>query len=431
MNRALLLGWAKISGGNIASGLLRLAALAIATRALGVSGFGIIVLIDAYVRVIDGLVNFQSVHVMTRFLTEAQHDGHIHRFRGLVKAGLLVDGATALLSFVVGIALLLAVGPTLGISPEWVPLAMLYCVVLLTRLLGVAEATFRCFDRYWAIGLRETISGITMVLGSLLAWWLQGGVTAFVLIWMFSEILANILFVGWLIVVLRLEGVGAVHDAAAGSAVSESRGFWPLLLQTNLTFGIRTLTQHGDLLITGALLGPIPAGLLRAAKNTAALLSLVGRPLQQVASAHITRLWSEGNAHALLQYTRNICIAAGGAGAAVAIIFIPYGHVPLAILFGEEFTGAARALAVLAAANAVYLAGVTLLPTMLTLGEGRQFLTGVLWGTAIFAIVMIASIDIAGIVGIALAHVAFNAVWALHNWRHVLIRIANRDQLSQ
>ena len=422
MIRLLLVGWAKIACGNAASGLFRLLAFAIAAWSLEVTALGVIALIEAYVRVVDGLLNFQSVNVMTKFLTEAEHKADHKRFAALVKAGLLVDGATAIATCLFALALLPMVGTLVGIPSTWTELAMLYCLVIATRVLGTPESVFRCFDRYWAIGLRETISGAIAVSCSLHAWWTQAGPETFLLIWMASEAIANVLFIAWSSVVLRQRGITNISGAKAAEAIRLSPGFWPMLWQTNLTFGIRVLSQQGDLLLAGAMLGPAAPGLLRAAKNIASLLSLLGRPLQQVASARIVRLWADGNTDVFLAYTRNICAAAGAAGIAMTAVFAVVGHVALELLFGPEFVEAHHVLAILMLAQAVYLAGVTLLPTMVAMELNAQFFNGIVLGTATYAMVLAIGVAPLGIIGIGLAHVAFNVVWAVYCWQKVIGR---------
>ena len=420
MNRALLTNWAKIASGNFAAGLFRLLGLVIAARTLDVATLGVIVLIEAYVRVVDGLLNFQSVNVMTRFLAELDPVDDEDRFRGLVKAGFAVDVVTAAATCLLAVATLPWIGPAVGIPSDAVGLGVVFSLVILTRILGTPEAVLRCFDKYWAVGHREAVSGLFMVLASLVAWHQQAGAGAFLMIWLGAESAANLLFLVGVFAAMRQRGITSVWSGNARQAIRESPGFWTMLWQTNVTFGVRILSQYGDLLLVGAVLGQTSASLLRAAKNIASVVSMFGRPLQQVASAPIARLWSRGEARALLAYTRKICLVAGTAGLLIAVAFAVLGDLPLHHLFGASFVAAETTLAILVLANAVYLCGVTLLPTMLTLGLSTAFLYGTIWGTLAYAMVLAVSIVPLGNPGVALAHVVSNVVWAVYSWRRVI-----------
>lgn len=420
MFRLLIVGWAKIASGNVAAGLLRFVGIAIAARALSLDVFGILVQIEAYVRVIDGLLNFQSVNVLTRYLVEADRDGDKNRFAGFVKAGILVDAGTALFSCSLAVALLPFLYDWLSVPSEWLIWAILFCLVIITRLLGTTEAILRCFDRYGSIASRELIISIILVAGSLLAWAADAGGEVFLMVWMMAEVIANIVFIGLSLRVLRQHGIDHVVSANARKAMRSAPSFWSQLWHTNITYGVRIVSQQGDLIIAGMVLGPAAAALLRAAKVTTALLSQVGRPLQQVASAQITRLWAGGDGHGLIAYTVKICGWSAAAGVVAAAAFWVIGDLPLSIAFGEAYADARVIVAILALAMAVYLGGITLLPTMVTLGlSDRFFLAGVI-GTVGFVIVLGFGIQSFGNLAIAWAHVAFNVLWLLYGWHHIV-----------
>ena len=271
--------WSKLVSGNAANGVLQLAIFAIAAQALELAALGILILIQAYARVVDGVFNFQSVNVLTRFLAEAQEAGDEEKQRGLVKAGLVIDFGTAILAVVAAIIGLPLVAPIIGIEANWVPLAMVYCLVIATRAFGAIEASLRCFDRFGAIGLRPVVASLAILVGSLVAWATGSSAEAFLWAWLLGEAIANIVFLIWAIFSLRADGVGDIGSANAGAAIASSEGFWPILWQTNATFGIRMLSQEGDVIVAGAVLGPAAAGLLRAAKNLANLVGQLGQVL--------------------------------------------------------------------------------------------------------------------------------------------------------
>src|SRR3546814_15283587 len=58
--RTRLVNIAHLMSGNLASGLISLAAIALTARALGPASYGILALAIAYVRVVERLVTFQS-----------------------------------------------------------------------------------------------------------------------------------------------------------------------------------------------------------------------------------------------------------------------------------------------------------------------------------------------------------------------------------
>ena len=211
--------WSKLVGGNAANGVLQLAIFAIAAQALDLVALGILILIQAYVRVVDGLLNFQSVNVLTRFLAEAQEAGDGARLRGLVKAGLAVDFGTAFLATIIAVIGLPLIGPLIGIEGNWLWLAAAYCCVIATRAFGAVEAGLRCFDRFGAISLRPVTSSLVVLAGSLAAWAQGAGAETFLLIWLAGEAFANLAYLGWSLVIMRGEGLTGLRTADARGAI--------------------------------------------------------------------------------------------------------------------------------------------------------------------------------------------------------------------
>ncbi len=416
IDRSLLVGWSKLVSGNVAAGVLRLIGFVIAAQALDIAALGVIVLIEAYVRFVDGVFNFQSVNVLTRFLAEAKHQKDSLRFSGFVKAGFVIDGVTACVACAIAVASLPLVGPHVGVSGEWIGLAMAYALVILTRILGVTEAVLRCFDKFWAIGLRGTISAFLVVAGSLVAWSMNAGAAAFLAVWMIAEVIANVIFAAWTVAVLRRNGAADIWRADARKEIRAAPGFWSMLWQTNATFGVRLFSQEGDVLIAGALLGPAAAALLRAAKNLASMLGQLGRPLQQVASAPIAILWAEKNYRRILSYSGELSLYAVLGGGVITLFFVVFAKPTLSILFGADFVAASAVLVLLLFARSIYLSGVALLPTMITLEISDRFLLSVIIATAMFYIAIATLIGPLGLVGIGVAHVVFDAVWAATGW---------------
>ena len=424
MIRALIAGWSRIATGNTAAALLRLLGLAIAARALELPELGIIVLIEAYVRLVDGFLNTQSsVNVLTKFLAEIDPQRDTDRFRGMVKAGFLIDLATAVFCCVLAVILLPVVTVWSGIPADWYGPAMLFCTIILTRILGTAEAVLRCFDRFWAIGLRDATAGGIIVLLSLVAWHRELGPVWFLAIWFAGEAIANFLYLGWAVRVLHHRGVRQIWRGDARREVRASAGFWPMLLQTALIYGIRTLSQNGDVLIAGAVVGSAGAGLLRTAKSLAGFISFFMHPVRQVASVPIARLWAANKIDELLAYSKKICLAAAAIGTVATAIFAVAGGLVLQYGFGPEFVPARLAAVLLMVSNTLYFSGLILIPLMLSIGESARSLYGILLGTLAFAIVVALSVWSWGIAGIALGQVAFNAVWLAYCWRAVVARL--------
>lgn len=404
-------------------GALQFAAIVVIGRALGAEGLGLIALVMAYLAVVDGLLNFQSVHVLTRCLAEAQAAGEHDRFLGLVRAGFAVDVATACLAAGAAALGLWSGAGLLGLPADWTPMALAAVPIILTRILGTAEAVLRCHDRFGLIGMRGVLGGGLTLTGAATAWAAGAGAGAFLVVILVAEAVANLAMLVAAAAVLRRAMPAGTEAQGMRAAIRSVPGFWRMMWQTNLTFGIRLLSQDGDMLIAGAVLGPQAVGLLRAVKSMTALVTQLGRPIQQVAAAPLARLWAAGDGPGFLRLTLRLSGLAGLAGLGATTILWAIGPTMLDLTYGAEYLAAAPVLTIMMVARSAYLGGVTLLPTMLTLDLDGRFLQIVLMGTAAYFAAMLALISPLGLIGVALSHVAFEVVWAGSGWACVLRRL--------
>src|SRR3546814_17742117 len=79
--RTRLVNIAHLMSGNLASGLISLAAIALTARALGPASYGILALAIAYVRVVERLVTFQSWQPLIKYgaeVTDPEQIGRAH-----------------------------------------------------------------------------------------------------------------------------------------------------------------------------------------------------------------------------------------------------------------------------------------------------------------------------------------------------------------
>ena len=72
-------------GGDTVSAVLGVLTFAITARALGAEKLGMLVLIDAYVRIVDKLVNFQSWQFMIKYGSDTLSAKDSSGFKAIVK----------------------------------------------------------------------------------------------------------------------------------------------------------------------------------------------------------------------------------------------------------------------------------------------------------------------------------------------------------
>lgn len=427
LNRTFLSGWSKLVGSNAATAVMQLAAFAIAARALDLTVLGVIIIIHAYVRVIDRLFNFQSVSVLTRYLSELDEAGFSQKFAGFVKAGFLVDGISAVGATLIAISALPFVAPLIGIPQDWLFEALLFCLLISTRIFGVTEAVLRSFESFWSIGMRETLQSCIRLLAVCVAFLLNADGKVFLWIWFCSELIANLSFIFWTKICLKRHNISGVMRSNARETLRGAPDFWPLLWRSNVASAIRMLSQDADVLVAGALLGAAASSLLRVAKNVANVLSQMGYPLTQVSSARISRLMFRREYREAIAFSAKIAGLSALVGMLISVVMVFAAEPVLNLAFGAEFRAAAFVTVILFFARSIYLGGVTQVPTMLALDIGGYILRPVVLGTLAFGVVLALTIGPLGLLGVGIAHIVFEAVWVLSGWWIIMRRMRRID----
>src|SRR5258705_4619640 len=88
----------RLLGGKAAAGVISLAYIAIATRALGPADYGVLVLVHGYAMVIGGLVAFPGWHAIVRYGAQAVTTGDTPRLAGLLRFAGLGGGSAGLVA---------------------------------------------------------------------------------------------------------------------------------------------------------------------------------------------------------------------------------------------------------------------------------------------------------------------------------------------
>src|SRR3546814_612942 len=124
--RLRLVNIGHLLSGNLVSGLVSFAAIALTARAVGPDSYGILALAITYARAIERLVTFQSWQPLIKYGAEVNTPEHHDDFKRLLKFGLLLDAVGALAAWLVAITVAFAASPLLGWDSRVTTLIMVY-----------------------------------------------------------------------------------------------------------------------------------------------------------------------------------------------------------------------------------------------------------------------------------------------------------------
>ena len=346
------IGW--LLSGRGVNAVLSLVYLALATRTLGLDGFGYFALIVALGQTVTGLANFQTWQFVVRW--GAGEDGPAEATGFAIALDLL----SIVLGTVLAAALCWSAQFWLPLPPDLLWLAFGFCMVSLLAIRTTPTGLLRPRFEYGRATAAEAVQPVIRALGAILAAIFMPTVTGFIFAWAAAEVCvaAALWFAAG-----RTERIG-FSQISLFRLPREHAGAWKFVWSTNLTGSLNVGSKQVLILLVGAIGGEAFAGGFRVASQLGqALVSLA----QTVSKAIYPELvHARDNAHEMARRMANIALV-GGALAVLVAIFL--GRPGLVLIAGPEFRVVYWAMVILAIAGAIELVGASLESLLVSAGR--------------------------------------------------------------
>ncbi|OBX19210.1 hypothetical protein A9995_08760 [Erythrobacter sp. QSSC1-22B] len=352
------IGW--LLGGRGVNAVLSLVYLALATRTLGLDGFGYFALVVALGQTVTGLANFQTWQFVVRWGSGGDGPGEATGF------AIALDMVSVALGAVLAAGLVWSAQFWLPLPDDLMWVAFGYCLISLLSIRTTPLGLLRLRFAYGAATAAEAVQPVIRALGAVLAVFFMPTVLGFVLAWAAAEVA----------VAATLWVVAGLRERIDLSQISLTRiprahpGAWRFVWATNMSGSLNVGGKQVLILLVGAIGGEAFAGGFRVA-------SQLGQALVQLAQAVSKAIYPElvqaaDAAHDMARRMANIALIGGVLAVAVALLF---GRQGLVLIAGPEFGVVYWAMVILAIAGAIELVGASLESLLVSAGRaGTAFL---------------------------------------------------------
>jgi O-antigen/teichoic acid export membrane protein len=357
--------------GDTISAVLGVLTFAITARALGTEKLGMLVLIDAYVRIVDKLVNFQSWQFIIKYGSDALTAKDTSGFKALIKLGTLVDSLTAMIGCAVSVGLVGLVAHWQNWSPEMTRLAMIYSMIVLFDIAGVPTGILRIFDKFKSFSIQKSVTSGIKFVGVVIAWALRCDLSGFLWVWMLTEIVdyVSLTVMAW--VELHRRGFRNIWSEPLLGITKRFPGVWNFLISTNLTGSVKVGFREFDILVVGKLLGFADVSLYKLAKKLCAALDRLTNPLFQSLYPELTKLWAKKDYKDFRFVVKRMTYIMGGLSVLTWIVFVIWGREIIFITTGKEFISAYSVTVWYMLANGIAVTSLPLAPMLLAMGQAH------------------------------------------------------------
>jgi len=367
------LGW--LLAGKGVLGFLSLFYLAIATRSLGVVGFGRFALIIGAAQALAGLVTFQTWQVVVKYGMVPMEAGDEAALSRLYRAGALLDAGSALLGTALAAAILAVWGEAFGIGPTLSRATLIFVVVQLLTIRSTPLGILRLRDEFRLSAVADSVTPAARFVGTVLVALIHPTVQGFLAAWALAELLTAATY--WIMVartgdLALIRRGGAAGEGRGGGGLAMLRGEPGLIrfaLSTNASATLGLSAKQVPLLLVGAALGPAAAGTFRLASQIAQALAKLSQLVSRAAFPELVRSVREARAAALRRMMARMLAASTAAGALILGVVALCGDDVLRLVGGPGYVSAYPVLMWMAVAGCLELATVGL-ETVMT-AQGR------------------------------------------------------------
>ena len=373
--RRVFANLAHLLGGKAAAGLISLVYLVIATRTLGATAYGVLILVNAYVVLVGSLVAFSGYHGVVRFGGLALAAGDPAALARLVRFTALVEIGFGLLAMTLAALLIPVVGPHLGWPPAAMRLALPYSLAVVATVRATPQGLLQLARRFDLLGLHQTISPLVRLVGAVLVWRTGGGLGGFIAAWLVAAIVEGLSMWGLALVAWRRLVPGEPLTGAWRGAIADHPGLVRFCIANNADLSLRELAPNLAPLTVGWLLGPAAAGLFALAQRASTILQQPAVLLAQASYAVLADLAVGRDFRALARTVwRSAAVAAAIAAPIVAALAV-FGGRALTLVGGRSFAGGTTLLTLVALSRLAGLAAAPVVAGLTGLGLPQRSVT--------------------------------------------------------
>ena len=373
--RRIMANLGLLLGGKVGAGAISLIYLVIAARTLGARDYGVLVLIHAYVTLVGGIIAFSGFHGLVRYGSIALEAGDHGRLLRLTRFMTLVELGFGLAAIIVAALAVPLVGPHLGWSPAAMQFALPYSLAVLATVRSTPQGLLQLAGRFDLIGAHNLVAPLVRVGGSVLVWWLGGGLIGFLAVWLVAAVAegASMWAFGlWALARMKLDQ--PLLGSARG-AVADNPQLVSFIATTNLDLTLAELARKLAPLAVGWVLGPRAAGIFALAQRASVVLEQPATLIGQASYPVMARQLAEGDRAGFRQSVWHSAALAMLAAAPVVVLLGLFGRSLLDLIGGGSFEGGAKLLLLLALARAVGIGAPSLSAGLIAMGRPQRSIT--------------------------------------------------------
>ena len=398
-------------GGKTAAGIFSAVQTIILARMLGISDYGLLVVIIACVDILNQFFDFRVWETATKYIGNFWTKGEREKTLCMIKFSYIVDISSGILAFAIAIITAKVASKYVIHSPEVYYLIYIYAFSLLIDTANsTSEAILRVFDKFKNIAFISSFSNcFRLALVSILLFYSDLGIKGVLFAYVVSSFLGFAIRLWAISKTLSQNGLQGWWNSDLGLIKDQWKGIAWFLGNTSLS---ATISMAGDnylgALTLGYFSGKEAVAYYKIAKSPVKIMGRITAPLYEAIYPELVRI-SSLNAlkdfKKLLKFsTKNLTKFI----VPIAIIALIFADQIINIIFGKEYVPASNALRIVTLAVVINKLTFWVNPVLLAFGRPGLRTILAITSTTIYVVLLFILVPKFSYIGAAFAFLGFS-----------------------
>ena len=183
--------------GDAVASIINLIITIVLIRLIGTETFGVLVLAQSYMNIMDVLINIQSWRSVIQYGKKVLIDNNIERFYSYVKLGCVMDVATAIVCCIVAIVIAPVLGNIFGWSNELIMCCQILSITIISHFAGTPTAILRLLDKYKLVAVDKFLAAFFKIAGIIIVFIFFNKMDLIIATWIFTiaDFVGNVILV--------------------------------------------------------------------------------------------------------------------------------------------------------------------------------------------------------------------------------------------
>ncbi len=408
--KKLYLNASWLFGGKTASGIFTAIQTVVVARMLGVSDYGLLTLVIAYISVLNMFFDLKVWETATKYIGTYLERGESDKTRSMIKLSYILDIGSGIIAFIIAILSAKLISVYVIKSPDAYVLIWIFSISLfIDTANSTSDAILRVFDRFKTIAFINSFQKffrLIIVVGFLYADFGIKGVLYGIIIasfigfsirmWAVVKTLNESGFQGWL-----GADIGLVRDQWKGIA-------W-FLGNTSFIATLKTGNEkYLGVIILGYFAGKDAVAFYKIASSVASIMNKVVDPLYEAIYPELVKFTSSNAIKDFKKMIKSTTKALVLIIIPAAVVMIIFAEPIINIVFGSDYLPATNALRIMAAAVLILKLTFWINPALLSMDRpGLRTILGLI-STVFYLILMLVLSPTYSYIGAALAFLGYS-----------------------